>query len=82
MDEADIDSWYDEEKEKALDEYMKTLDEKRDKKEAEKKYKEKMKKIREKYEKLYEKSKNSNFIRKCLIKIKTFMDKLAERFGR
>jgi len=82
MDEEDIDSWYDEEKEKALDEYMKALNEKRDKKKAEKKYKEKTKKLRERYEKLYEKSINPGFIKKYLIKIRAFTDKLAEKLGR
>ena len=82
MDEEDIDSWYDEEKEKLLEEYMKTLDGKKEKKEAEKKYKERMKKIREKYEMLYEKSKNPGFVKKCLVKIKAFIDNLAEKFGR
>ena len=80
MDEEDIDIWYDEEKEKALDEYMKAINEKKDKKEAEKKYKKKTKKLREKYEKLYEKSKNPSFVKKCLVKIKVFMDKLVELY--
>ena len=48
MDEADIESWYDEEKEKALEKYMKDIDEKKNRKEAEKKYKEKTKKTKEK----------------------------------
>ena len=74
MDEEDIDSWYDEEKEKALDEYMKALNEKR--------YKEKTKKLRERYKKLYEKSIHPGFIKKYLIKIRAFTDKLAEKLGR
>ena len=82
MDESDIDAWYDEEKEKLLEEYMKALDGKKNKREAEGKYKEKTRKLRKKYKKLYEKSVHPGFVKKCLIKIRVFTDKLAEKLGR
>ena len=78
MDEADIESWYDEEKEKALEKYMKDIDEKKNRKEAEKKYKEKTKKLRKKYARLYEKSRKPSFVKKCLDKIKEYMNKLVD----
>jgi len=65
-----------------LEEYMKTLDGKENKGEAEEKYKEKARKLRKKYEKLYEKSIHPGFIKKYLIKIRVFTDKLAEKLGR
>ena len=78
MDEADIESWYDEEKEKAIEKYMKAIDDKKNKANIEKKYKKRMRKIREKYEKLYEKNRKPNFVKKCSGKIKEYMNKLVD----
>ena len=80
MNEAEIELWYDEEKEKAMAKYLEKLNKNKDRKEAEKEYKERMKKIREKYERLYEKSKKPSLAKKCSDKIKDNMTKLVELY--
>ena len=74
MDEEEIDSWYDEEKEKAMAEYLSDINKKKDRKEAEEKYKGKLKSVREKYPIIYEKSvkrrKQIEFLCKKMEKIK------------
>jgi hypothetical protein len=78
MDTQEIELWYDGEKEKAFKEYLAKVEENKDKNNAEKEYKEKTKKLREKYIKLFEKSLKPGFFKKISMRIRLFMDKLAE----
>ncbi|HLG23424.1 MAG TPA: hypothetical protein VI564_00675 [Candidatus Nanoarchaeia archaeon] len=52
MDEDEINEWYEEEKEKILEEYTLKLEEKKDREKAESEYHEKLGKVMEKYNKL------------------------------
>ena len=61
MDEEEVDSWYEERKQKIFDGYLENIERNKNKEEAEKKYKEEMKKTREKYIDLYEKALKQNY---------------------
>ena len=54
MDEEDLEIWYDEEKEKALAEYMARVDKKEDHSKIETEYKKKLADLRKKYEEKYD----------------------------
>jgi len=52
MDEEEIDSWYEEEKQKCMDDYLKEVETTKNHEEAEKKYNDKLNKIINKYNQL------------------------------
>lgn len=79
MDESEIDQWYEDEKQNAMDRYLKSLDENKNRDEAEKKFNEEMDKIMKKYNNLMverignEKNGSS--------KLKYLMGKIAEKIS-
>ena len=65
MEEDEIDSWYEEEKQKLMDDYLKDLEDKKDHDVSQKKYEDKLNKLIEKYNKtMEEKIRQKNFFRK------------------
>ena len=52
MEEEEIDAWYEEEKQKCMDEYLKEIEERKNFDEAEKRYEDKLNKIINKYNQL------------------------------
>lgn len=54
MDEEEIDAWYEEEKQKCMDDYLKGIEESKNHEAAEKRYKERLGKAIDKYNKLME----------------------------
>lgn len=54
MDEDEIDSWYEEEKQKYIDEYLQQIEQTKNHEEAEKSYNEKLNRVIAKYNKLME----------------------------
>jgi len=77
MEEEEVDSWYEEEKQKVFNEYLDNIEKNKNKEEIEKRYKEQMKKTREKYMDLYEKSKQPTFSEKYFGWFKSLIDKLS-----
>lgn len=55
MDDEEIDSWYEEEKQKCLDEYLKGIESSKKHEEAEKKYNERLDRLMGKYNQMMEK---------------------------
>jgi len=65
MEENEIDSWYEEEKQKCMDDYLKDLEDKKDHDISQKKYEDKLNKLIEKYNKTMEdKIRQKNYFRK------------------
>jgi hypothetical protein len=64
MDEEEIDSWYEEEKQKCLDDYLKEIENSKDHEVAERKYEAKLNKVMEKYNKLMTRFLSKNRIKK------------------
>ena len=56
MEEEEIDSWYEEEKQKCMEEYLKNIETTKDHEEAEKKYNDKLNKLIDKYNQLMAKA--------------------------
>ncbi len=76
MDLEELDIWYEEQKEKIFDEYVKAAENRENKQEAEEKYKENMKNVREKYTQLYEKTRKPTLKKKYSAKIKDLKEKI------
>ena len=75
MDEDEIDAWYEEEKEKAMELFLDEITKKKYNVESEEKFKKKLKTLREKYTTMYEK----NMKRKKLISaIQKKIDKIKK----
>lgn len=55
MDEAELDNWYNQEKESAFQEFLRAVNEGKKREEAELRYKRRMQRARERYDALYEK---------------------------
>lgn len=60
MDEEEIDSWYEEEKQKCIDEYLQEIERTKNHEEAEKSYNEKLNRVIVKYNKLMEEKIRNN----------------------
>ncbi len=74
MDEEEINNWYEEQKQKCMDEYLSEIEKNKLHEEAERKYEEKLSKIMEKYSKLMEKFIQDNTVTKA-----TFFSKIKDK---
>lgn len=82
MDEEEIDNWYEEEKQKCMEGYLKDTETTKNHEEAEKKYDNMLNKIMAKYNKLMEEklqNKKSGKFKNFISKIKTKINSLKER---
>ncbi|MEA2036431.1 MAG: hypothetical protein U9O94_02905 [Nanoarchaeota archaeon] len=77
MEGEEVDAWYDEEKQRIFDNYLKNLGKNNDKEKLDKEYKKEMSDLRKKYITLYEKSKKPSITKKVSGKVNKFMDKLV-----
>ena len=76
MEESDLDSWYEQEKNNAFQQFLEELNQ--GKKGAEERYKKRIKLIREKYYKMYDELRNPSFFKRLSLKIRNFMSGLIK----
>lgn len=80
MDEDEIDAWYENEKEKALDAYLEKINNIKERDKVESEYHKKLKEIMKKYEDLYNQSKKEKKLKKISKKLNSFKDKIISFF--
>jgi len=80
MDYEEIDAWYEEQKQRLLNEYIEGLEQGKDRKQLQADFEKRMKQLHQQYEKLSIKSLKQKKLKKGISKLTKFMDKIIFKY--